>query len=359
MDHQLLLRKLTLYGVDVEWFSNYLAGHTQQVKVCSSGGSAPILSDSRPNDIGVYQGGSLSCLLYTIYANDMCLHVEDVEITQFADDTQLLITGNKSQLPQMIEKLERALARLSDWFRENRLSVNATKTQMITFGTRAMLKHLPNISINFCGTAIQESRVVKNLGLHMDRHLTFSDHVSHVVQKCSGSLAALMHAKHSLPKAALQPVVNALVISSIRYCISIYGTCSKTEEHRVQKIMNFAARVISGRKKYEHISDVIKELNWLSVSQLTTYHRVSLVNKVIKTGLPETLHGCITTGDHRHDHGTRQADTLRLQPIKTETGRRMLGYSGLKSYNTVRQNLRREGHTFKVALMNTVRSESC
>ena len=34
----------------------------------------------------------------------MCLHVEEVEILQFADDTQLFISGNKSQLPQMIEK---------------------------------------------------------------------------------------------------------------------------------------------------------------------------------------------------------------------------------------------------------------
>ena len=199
VDHQLLNRNLTLYGVDVAWFSNYLAGHTQQVKVSDSGGSQ-ILSGSRSNEIGVYQGGSLSCLLYTIYANDMCLHVDDFEIIQFADDTQLLITGNKSQLSQMIKKLEQALARLSDWFCENRLSVNARKTQMIALGTRAMLKHMPSVTINFCGTAVHESRVVKNLGLHMDRHLTFSDHVSHLVQKGSGSLVALMHAKHSLPK---------------------------------------------------------------------------------------------------------------------------------------------------------------
>ena len=228
---------------------------------------------------------------------------------------------------------------------------------MITFGTRAMLRHMPSITINFCGTAIPESRVVKNLGLHMDRHLTFSDHVSHVVQKCSGSLVALMHAKHSLPKRALKPIVNALVISSIRYCISIYGTCSKTESQRIQKIINFAARVISGRKKYDHISDVIKELNWLSVSQLMTYHRVSLINKIIKTGLPETLHECITDREPQHHHRTRQADTLRLHPIKTETGRRLLGHSGLKTYNVVKQNMHKGGKTFKVALMSTVRSE--
>ena len=230
---------------------------------------------------------------------------------------------------------------------------------MIIFGTKAMLKHVPSVTVNFCGTRIHETRVVNNLGLYMDRHLTFTDHVSHVVQKCSGNLIALIHAKHSLPKRAIKPLVNALVISTIRYCLSIYGTCTKTEINRIQKIINFAARVISGRKKYEHISDVLRELQWLSAAQLVSYHRVSLIRKTMITGLPETLHQCITACDnHQHNHRrTRQAELLRLQPIRTETGRRLLGHSGLKGYNTVCQHMRRDGRSFRVALMNAVRAD--
>ena len=258
VDHQRLLTKLSLYGIKVKWFADYLAGHTQQVKVSGSEGE-PIMSSSLPNSIGVYQGGSLSCLLYAIYANDMGLYVDDVEIIQFADDTQLLVTGQKKHLADMITTLERALRQLSDWFNENRLKVNASKTQMIVFGTKAMLKNQPAISVKFCGTAIQESRVVKNLGLYMDRHLTFVDHVDHVVAKCSGGLMALTHAKHCLPEATIKPIVTALVISIVRYCVAIYGTCTKTELHRIQKIINFSARVISGKKKFDHISAILKK----------------------------------------------------------------------------------------------------
>ena len=138
------------------------------------------MSSSLPKRIGVYWGGSLSCLLYSIYANDMRLYVDGVEIIQFADDTQLLITGKIKQLTEMIATMERALSQVSDWFNENRLKVNASKTQMIVFGTRAMLRNQPKIAISFCGTMISESRVVKNLGLYMDRHLTFVEHVDHV-----------------------------------------------------------------------------------------------------------------------------------------------------------------------------------
>ena len=208
------------------------------------------------------------------------------------------------------------------WFNENRLKVNASKTHMIVFGTKAMLKKQPSISVNFCGTAIQESRVVKNLGLYMDKHMTFVDHVDNVVAKCSGSLVALTHARHSLPRASLKPIVTALVMSIIRYCVSIYGTCSKTELQRIQKIINFGARVISGKKKFDHISEVLKSLNWLSSSQLAQYHRAQLVRRVVSLELPETLYSIIVATDYRHKHQTRHNNQLRLPAIRTETGRR-------------------------------------
>ena len=58
----------------------------------------------------------------------------------------------------------------------------------------------------------------------------------------------LMHAKHSLQKAYINLIVNALVSSSVRYCLSIYGTCTQKELHRIQRLLNFAARVITEEK---------------------------------------------------------------------------------------------------------------
>ena len=37
---------------------------------------------------------------------------------------------------------------------------------------------------------------------------------------------------------------------------------------RLQKLLNFGARVISGRRKYDHISDVLKDLEWLTAANL-------------------------------------------------------------------------------------------
>ena len=91
--HQSLLDKLALYGVDTEWFADYLCGHTQQVQIVSGSG-VPMRSAVKQNSIGVYQGGSLSCILYTVFTNELSLFVLDgVRVVQFADDTQLLVSG--------------------------------------------------------------------------------------------------------------------------------------------------------------------------------------------------------------------------------------------------------------------------
>ena len=94
--HEILLEKLKLYGIDTTWFDSYLKGHVQQVQIRRADG-ANVVSRPRENNIGVFQGGSLSCVLYTLFANDLSLHVPDgVTIAQFADDTQILVTGKKT-----------------------------------------------------------------------------------------------------------------------------------------------------------------------------------------------------------------------------------------------------------------------
>ena len=179
-----------------------------------------------------------------------------------------------------------------------------------------MLRDLPPVTLNFLGAAVPDSRVVRNLGVIMDRHFSFQPHVDHVTSKCTGIRVGLMHAKHSIPKSTLVTIVQALVTSVVRYCISLYGTCSATRLHRVQKMLNFGARVISGRRKHDHISDVFRELNWLDARSLVAYHRLCLVHAVITTGRPESVaQGICGVAEHRYQTRGSSQGTGLLTPF--------------------------------------------
>ena len=112
--HSLLLSKLQLYGIDPDWFSSYLIGHTQSVCISSSSGDR-VVSKPLPNTMGAFKGLALGPLLFTIFANDLSLHPPDAHVTQYADDTQVLISDVKRNLPSLIQRMEYILASLASW----------------------------------------------------------------------------------------------------------------------------------------------------------------------------------------------------------------------------------------------------
>ena len=73
------------------------------------------------------------------------------------------------------------------------------------------------------------------------------------------------------------------------YCAQVYGSAGSTIIGNIQKVLNFAARILSNRRKYDHISDVPDELDWLNSKQFIAYSDLGMVHKIISTGRPEVL----------------------------------------------------------------------
>ena len=83
VDHQILLSKLKLYGIQNEtfiWFNSYLS---QQVVINNS------KSDFKPVSCGVLQGSILGPLLFLLFINDLPLYTNNVHTDLYAYDTTL------------------------------------------------------------------------------------------------------------------------------------------------------------------------------------------------------------------------------------------------------------------------------
>jgi len=129
--------------------------------------------------------------------------------------------------------------------------------------------------------------------------------------------------RHSLPSEILTTLVTALVISQIRYCISVYGNSTQENTNRVQKIINFAAKMIFGRKKFNHASDLIEELGWLRADELASYHTLTTLHKIRRQGVPEELADLFrTVGELREREVPRRGDDIHVTRWRTEMGRR-------------------------------------
>ena len=46
-----------------------------------------------------------------------------------------------------------------------------------------------------------------------------------------------------------------------------YGLVLTKRTHKLQLVQNFAARIVTSKKKFDHITPVLKELKWLPVTE--------------------------------------------------------------------------------------------
>ena len=234
--------------------------------------------------------------------------------------------------------MEAALSSLDAYFRSNGLKVNETKFELLPIGTRQNLRDLPPFIVKFRDTDLVPVHVAKNLGMVFDRFLSWDAHVEQLSRKCVGILAAISHLRHFLPPGSLPTLVSALVFSHVRYGLGVYGNCSGKNLATIQKIFNFAARIISGKRKFDHISGVRGYLGWLDSPDLVVHHSLTLLHKVRRTGQPESLAVQFYTNRERPNHvrSTRRDDLLSLPNIRgSAAGKRQFAYRSAHQYNSL------------------------
>lgn len=335
IDHETLLNKLEMMQISTGWFRSYLHGHMQQVKVGES------YSKPLPITIGTFQGTCLGPLLYNIASNDLASHIPDkingfkVTTVRYADDTQIAVTGPREKLTELQESMENLLGTMSTWFQQHGMKVNAAKTELLLCGDSKQLKQIKQpLSLSVMGEQIQFSKIVRNLGVFMDETLSWNNHIKIITDRCFGIMIGLSHIKHVIPAELLPRIVDCLVLSHVRYCVQVYGSASTTSLKSIQKIFNFAARIISGRKKYDHISEVLLELGWPKVEDLVRNSDLRMLNKVRKYNEPSSLASLIRFNHELVQRDTRQSNHLALPLPRNNHGKRTFLYRASKAFNT-------------------------
>ena len=183
-------------------------------------------------------------------------------LVQYADDSQIILSAKVQDLDNLIKRGERALMEAKTYFKKNGLNVNEQKTQCIFMGSRQLIAQIPqDTKIFFGNTAIIPSKSVKNLGIYMDQIMLFDVHINHMSRKVNGILIMINKMKDRLDKDARLIIVQSLALSVINYSSRVWGMTTREQIDRVQKLQNFAAKIVQGSaKKYDHVSPILKYL---------------------------------------------------------------------------------------------------
>ena len=118
---------------------------------------------------------------------------------------------------------------------------------------------------------ITSASCAKNLGVIFDKCLDMDDNVKNICKLAYFQLRQIRSIQPVLSRVALERVIHAFITSRLDYCNSLLCGLSEQQLTKLQRLQNVAARILSGTKKRDHITPVLKALHWLPVKYRIQY----------------------------------------------------------------------------------------
>jgi hypothetical protein len=344
VDHDLLLsvldERFALRNTAHDWFRDYLTHRTQFVKTVGGDSSTAELS------CGVPQGSVLGPALFCMYTEDVT-NVCDEHAVQhhlYADDKQLYASVQPKDARLGLQRLSDCARHITSWCSSRRLQLNASKTELIWFGTPGNLKKLSVTDSNLYlgGSLIRPSTTVRDLGVLLDSQLSMRQHISKVISVCYFHLRRLKKVIRYAGSDLARQLVSAFVLSKLDYCNCVLGGLPSTSIKALQLVQNAAARTILKLNYRSPITPALRELHWLPIEYRIQF-KLCVMMHLSHTGrspqyISEMLQPVATTSTRS---GLRSASTAcyKLPRLHLKLGERAFSYSGPKLWNALPHDL--------------------
>ena len=269
VDHTILINKLNGYGLRGRaklWLENYLKDRKQVVRVNGA------ISSERTSKVGVPQGSILGPLLFLFYINDIKDCLQQGKMRLFADDANIFY---KTSDPEAAVRLiQEDINSLDTWLKVNKLTLNAAKCNYIVI--KNPRKSIPQLALHLQDKALSRTESINYLGIFIDQHLTFKDHVDHVCNNISPAVGILSKVRWILPRNVCILLYNALIHCRLSYCIESWGSASDHVLHPLEILQKRAIRFICFKSFTDHTLPLFKTLGILSVRSIF-YHKICLL----------------------------------------------------------------------------------
>ena len=334
VDHKILLHKCEHYGIRgqaLSWLKSYLSNRMQYT--IANG----VKSSKKAVEYGVPQGSVLGPLLFLLYVNDIAQATGNHKLRLFADDSNVFVTARdpatlKSLMYEVIEKM-------CDWFKANKLTVNAKKTQFSIFSQPNQNVPQALNSIKVLGKLIKRSESAKYLGIHLDDKLKWQAHIDDLAGRLTKTVQAFKIVKNYLNSEHKLSFYFAYIYSRIQYGIELYGSACQKSLKKIQIKQNRALKVLFNKEFRTPTTEMHKELNLLLVKDIAKVNLLKFVHQQRNDALPDAFQNYFSEVCHHHSRDTRQKHNLHVNR-ETAIGKKSTKYRGAVQWNSVSKNIR-------------------
>ena len=193
-----------------------------------------------------------------------------------------------------------------------------------------------DLSMSFLGEMLKPSKSAKDLGVLLDPLLTYDHHITSIVSSCFSMLSQINRVKKSFDKETLQLLRESVVFSKMLYCSSVW---SAQNINKIQSVQNFA-KIITNSKKSDHVTPLLRHLNWLPVREQLQYRDSILAFECINGTALKYLTSKFKRRSKIHTRNKRNANTTQIPLFRTAAGQRTFAYRGAKIWNNLNADVR-------------------
>jgi hypothetical protein len=335
VDHNILLKKLDFYGIrglPFEWFTSYLSNRKQFVCVDN------VFSDELHISCGVPQGSVLGPLLFLIYINDFSLCSKLLDFHLFADDANLFYKDNTSNFQT---NLNSELDKVYVWLCSNKLSLNVSKSNFVIFHSRQR-KIDNNLEIFINHERLNQEQSIKYLGIMIDSNLSWKSHINYTAKKVKRNIGIISKLRNYVSLSTLKRLYYALVYPFLTYGILVWGCTYQTTLQPLFILQKKAVRILTNSSFHEHTSPLFKDMNFLKLCDLVSFHIALFTYKFHNQLLPPIFDSFFSTVASQHNHGTRLSSkqSFLLPKARTNYGIFNIRFQGAQIWNSIAENVK-------------------
>ena len=97
------------------------------------------------------------------------------------------------------------------------------------------------------------------------------------------------------------------------YCSNVWANTTNKNVRKLQAVQKFACRIVSGTKKYDHVTPLLKSLSWLPVKDQLYYRQAIMAFKCMTGEAPEYLASQFITRKQVSERTTRSSQKLNIR----------------------------------------------
>ena len=290
VNHTLLVHKLkqsfNVHDNALKWFVSYLSDRRQRVVVNGQ------ISQWKSVTSGVPEGSLLAPILFSLFINDLPSTISS-PCLMYADDVKIF---RKISSPSDCYELQRDLDRLTAWSASWGLTLNPSKCRSFT----ATLRRAPvQITYNIGGTVLEHVDEVRDLGVLIDKKLTFTQHIDSIVRRGNRALGLLTRCFQSgltngkFSKSSVLAAYFANVRSTLEYCSVIWAGAAKTHTLRVDRVQHkflmwLLSHTFSGHTTSLSYQNLLRHFRIPSLTSRRTQHDIIFLRNIFRNKIDST-----------------------------------------------------------------------